>query len=49
MKRSKPENGFRHVTNQKRMTVVYGLLRLSVLLVLVAQFFNRNYENVFRK
>ena len=43
----KRTNGFRHVENRKRMAVVYILLRLSVVLVMVAQFFNRNYENVF--
>ena len=39
--------GFRHVEHRKRLAVVYILLRLSVVLVMIAQFFNRNYENVF--
>ncbi|MDO5401174.1 MAG: hypothetical protein Q4F17_09385 [Eubacteriales bacterium] len=39
--------GFRHIQNKKTMSRVYFVLRLSVLLVMAAQFFNRNYENVF--
>ena len=39
--------GFRHVEHGRRMAVLYILLRLSVILVMIAQFFNRNYENVF--
>lgn len=38
---------FRYVKHGKRMTVLYILLRLSVIAVMIAQFFNRNYENVF--
>lgn len=45
MRRKK--NGFRHVEHKKRMAVIYVLLRLSVIGVMIAQFFNRNYENVF--
>ena len=36
----------RYVTNKKLVYTVYFTLRLSVLLMLVLQFFNRNYENV---
>ena len=43
----KHPKGFRHVANPKVMNAVYLLLRASVILVMVAQFFNRNYENVF--
>lgn len=39
---------FREAWNTKRLvTVIYLLLRLSVILVLVAQALNRNFENVF--
>lgn len=33
--------------HKKTVSVVYLVLRLSVLLIMVAQFFNRNFENVF--
>lgn len=36
----------RHVGNKKLVYAVYFVLRLSVAGMLVAQFFNRNYENV---
>ncbi len=42
----KPRRGYRHVENRRLMAAVYTILRLSVLAVLVAQFFNRNFENV---
>jgi len=32
---------------KKRVAAVYLLLRLAVIFVMVAQFFNRNFENVF--
>ena len=39
---------FLHAWNTKRSVMVVSLiLRLSVILVLIAQVFNRNYENVF--
>ena len=31
----------------KWLNFIYGILRLSVFLVLIAQFFNRDYESVF--
>ena len=31
----------------KWLNFIYGVLRLSVFLVLIAQFFNRDYESVF--
>ena len=37
---------WRHIENKKLVYTVYFILRLSVVLMLVAQFFNRNYENV---
>ena len=37
---------WRHVENKKLVYSVYFILRLSVVLMLVAQFFNQNYENV---
>lgn len=33
--------------NKRSVTIVYLLLRASVILVLIAQIFNRNFENVF--
>ena len=42
----KPRRGYRHVEKRRLMAAVYTILRLSVLAVLVAQFFNRNFENV---
>ena len=35
------------IRNKRLVTAVYFLLRLSVILVLIAQVFNRNFENVF--
>ena len=37
---------WRHIENKKLVYTVYFVLRLSVVLMLIAQFFNRNYENV---
>ena len=37
---------WRNVENKKLVYTVYFILRLSVVLMLVAQFFNQNYENV---
>lgn len=37
----------RHIENKKLVTAVYVILRLSVVLIMVAQIFNGNYENVF--
>ena len=38
---------FRHVEHKRLVGAIYILLRASVILMLVAQFFNGNYENVF--
>ena len=38
---------YRKIGNKKLVTTVYVLLRLAVIGVMVAQFFNRDYENVF--
>ncbi len=43
----KAEKEFRHIDHQKLMTVVYTLLRAAVVVIMVFQFFNHNYENVF--
>ena len=47
-KQKKPPKGqeWRHVENKKLVYTVYFVLRLSVVLMLVAQFFNGNFENV---
>ncbi len=37
---------WRHIENKKLVYTVYFVLRLSVVLMLVAQFFNGNFENV---
>ena len=42
-----PDKGFRHVEHRRAMAILYTVLRLSVIGMLVAQFFNQNYENVF--
>ena len=40
--------GFKKAWQEKRsVTLVYLLLRTSVVLVMLAQIFNRNFENVF--
>ena len=43
----KKKEGFRHKKKKKAVTSVYVLLRLAVIAMMVAQFFNGNYENVF--
>ena len=46
-RRRKPKgHEWRNVENKKLVYTVYFILRLSVVLMLVAQFFNQNYENV---
>ena len=42
-----PGQEYRHIENKKRVTTVYFVLRISVILIMIAQIFNRNYENVF--
>ncbi len=37
---------WRHIENKKLVYTVYFVLRLSVVGMLIAQFFNQNYENV---
>ena len=51
MSRKKPlsrtkEKGYRHIQNKKLVLTIYLLLRVSVIVMLIAQFFNQNYENV---
>lgn len=36
-----------HIKQNKKVFILYFILRLSVILVMIAQFSNRNYENVF--
>ena len=43
----KESHTYRHVEHKRLMAAVYILLRLSVIAVMIAQFFNGNYENVF--
>lgn len=45
-KKSLKGHEWRHIENKKLLYSVYFILRLSVVLMLVAQFFNRNFENV---
>lgn len=42
-----PGQEYRHVENKKKVTAVYIILRVSVILIMIAQIFNQNYENVF--
>lgn len=37
----------KYVSEHRRVFVIYMLLRLSVILIAIAQFFNQNYENLF--
>ena len=36
-----------HISQNKKVFTIYVVLRISVILVMIAQFFNGNYENVF--
>lgn len=52
MKKKKSLRGLLHwakktMKKKRNVAVVYWLLRLSVIAIMVAQFFNRNFENVF--
>ena len=47
MKREKKDKGFRHVEHRRAVTTVYVLLRVAVIAMMVARFFNGTYENVF--
>ena len=47
-KKQQKREAFQDVWRTKRsVTLVYILLRASVILVMLAQIFNRNFENVF--
>ena len=50
-KQKKPSRGqeWRHIENKKLVYTVYFVLRLSVVLMLVAQFFNGNFDLFFSK
>ena len=45
--RSTLDSAHRILRHKKTVSAVYLALRLSVILIMVAQFFNRNFENVF--
>ena len=45
--KKKWEKGQRRIENKRLVTAVYILLRVAVVLMMIAQFFNGNYENVF--
>lgn len=45
--RKKTGSEYRRIGNNKLVAAVYVVLRLSVVLNMVAQIFNRNYENAF--
>lgn len=45
-RRKKPGHEWRHVENKTLVYGVYFVLRLSVVAVLIAQVFNRNYQNI---
>ena len=36
----------KHITESKKVFALYAILRLLVVAVMIAQFFNGNYENV---
>ena len=38
-----PTDRYRHVENRRLLAVIYSFLRLSVILVMIAQIFNRNF------
>ena len=46
-KKNKKQNLFQRIREKKGIAVVYFLLRLSVILIMVAQFFNGDFQNVF--
>ena len=37
----------KHITENKKIFVLYAVLRILVIAIMVAQFFNGNYQNVF--
>ena len=45
--RRQEEAQYRIVGNRKRMAMIYTVLRFTVIAVMVAQFFNGDYQNVF--
>lgn len=47
-KEKKQKNNMKqYISEHRRVFVIYMLLRISVILIAVAQFFNHNYENFF--
>ena len=46
IRRQKPGQEWRNIKNKKLVSAIYIILRVLVVATMVAQFFNRNYENV---
>ena len=36
-----------YISEHRRVFIIYMLLRMSVIFIAIAQFFNQNYENLF--
>ena len=47
VRKAKREAMRHYVSEHRRVFIIYMLLRISVILIAVAQFFNQNYENLF--
>lgn len=47
IRRKKLEQSMRHIQNKKLVLSVYLILRFLVIITMVAQILNRNYENVY--
>ena len=43
----KREKMRKYISEHKRVFIIYMLLRISVIFIAIAQFFNQNYENLF--
>ena len=46
-RKAKREAMCQYVSEHRRVFIIYMLLRVSVIFIAVAQFFNQNYENLF--
>lgn len=46
-KEKKREDMKCYISEHKRVFVIYMMLRISVILIAIAQYFNQNYENLF--
>lgn len=51
MKKGRFKKGYRdlveHIRKEKSTFIIYSILRILVIFVMIAQFFNKNYENVY--